>query len=109
MPAARSETLEYRALRGFLVEMERLRIEFGGESLYLRRIDAQAPGAEFLPHGEIFEKALHHARLSDAVTPSSSFSVPRTTVSAIILPIRAAVSSRCRSSMPFTGSPSKLT
>jgi hypothetical protein len=36
-------------VRGLLVEMERLRIEFGGKGLDPLLVDPQPPGAEGLP------------------------------------------------------------
>src|SRR5678815_3952840 len=58
VPAARRETAEYRALRGCVVQVERLRVELGGEALDPLGVDAQAPGAaEFLTDREILEVA----------------------------------------------------
>src|SRR3977135_2003272 len=55
MPAARRQPAEDSAPRGVLVEMEWLRIEFGGESLDLLLVDPQSPGTEGLPYREVFE------------------------------------------------------
>jgi hypothetical protein len=54
VPTARGETAEEGAARGIVVEMERLRIEFGRESLDRRRVDAAACGDVSLPRGELF-------------------------------------------------------
>src|SRR5260221_7659130 len=58
MPAARRKPAENRPLGGLFVEMERLRIEFGGKALDARRIHANAfRTAEFLAYGEILKIA----------------------------------------------------
>src|SRR5262249_23250019 len=62
VPAAGSQSAEYRVARGFLVEMERLRVELGGERLDSLLVDLQPTGAERLPDGEVFEIALLHGR-----------------------------------------------
>src|SRR5439155_2696410 len=55
VPAARRQPPEYRAARGLFVEMEGLRVEFGGEGLDPFLVDAQASGAEGLSDCEVFE------------------------------------------------------
>jgi hypothetical protein len=60
VPAARREAAQDRALRGFLIEMEWLRIEFGGKGFYPRGIDPQTTRAEFLAHDEILKIVLGH-------------------------------------------------
>jgi len=57
--AARPRNIEPR--RGRLVEMEGLRIEFGGEGLDPLLLDPQTPGSEFLSCGKIFEVTLGHS------------------------------------------------
>src|SRR5207302_10640520 len=59
VPAARGEPLEERIVRGGFVEVIGLRIVLRGEGLDRFRIDAQAPGREFLAGREIFEIAFH--------------------------------------------------
>jgi hypothetical protein len=61
VPATCRQSLKKRVLRGRLVEMERLWIEFGRESLNLLLGDAQSTGAEGLSHHEIFEVPLAHS------------------------------------------------
>jgi hypothetical protein len=60
VPAARREAAQDRALRGFLIEMEWLRIEFGGKGFYPRSIDPQTNRVEFLAHDVILEIVLGH-------------------------------------------------
>src|SRR2546427_767193 len=60
VPAARRQPPEYRAARGPFVEMEGLRVEFGGEGLDPFLFDAQTPGPEGLPHREVFEISSGH-------------------------------------------------
>src|SRR5207249_2778160 len=61
VPAACRQAAEYRAARGRLVEMEGLRIEFGGEALDPLLLDPQTPGSEFLSCSEIFEVTHGHS------------------------------------------------
>src|SRR6266571_1924895 len=60
VPAARRQASEYRTARGLFVEMEGLRVEFGGESLDPRFFDTQTPGAEGLPYREVLEISSGH-------------------------------------------------
>jgi len=60
MPAACREAAEDRIPRRVFVEMERLWIEFGGESLDLLRVDLQLARTEGLPNREVFEIPLSH-------------------------------------------------
>src|SRR5262245_4080206 len=62
VPAARREPAENRAARRLLIEMERLGVEFSGETLDLLLLDPHAPGAVFLPGGEILQIFFGHAR-----------------------------------------------
>jgi len=65
MPAARREPAEYRAARGLVVEMERLRVELRREALDAVLVDAHAPGSgEDLAGRKILEIALRHVRFS---------------------------------------------
>jgi len=60
VPAARRQAPEYRAARGLFVEMEGLRIEFGGESFDPFLLDPQASGAEGLALREVLEISSGH-------------------------------------------------
>jgi hypothetical protein len=60
MPAAGCESAEDAVARGLLVEMEGLRIEFGGKRLDSPFVDAEPPGAEGLPHGEVVKISFGH-------------------------------------------------
>src|SRR5439155_6496435 len=71
VPAARREALEERIVRGSFVEVIGLRIVLRGECLDRFRIDAKAPGSEFLAGGEIFEIAFHVAYFTRVRTPAS--------------------------------------
>ena len=64
VPAAGGETSKDRTGCGPLVEMKRLRIEFGSKTLDAIRIDADAPRAEGLSRCKIFEVALGYTGLS---------------------------------------------
>src|SRR5215471_1050810 len=56
MPAARGQSAEQRCLRGFAVQMKRLRIELRRERLDLRRINRVGAARKVLAHAEIVEK-----------------------------------------------------
>lgn len=60
VPAACGEASKYRVGRSSLVEMKRLRIEFGSKALDARRIDVDAPGPERLPRFKVFQVSLGH-------------------------------------------------
>src|SRR5439155_22816081 len=72
VPAACRQALEQRVARGVVVEMERLRIEFGGKRLDRILVDAQARRREFLADREILEIA--HAGYSAGAAADSAFS-----------------------------------
>jgi hypothetical protein len=57
VPTAGGEALEARRARRGVIEMERLRIEFGGEALDGVRLDRESVRAEFLADGEVLEMA----------------------------------------------------
>ena len=60
VPTAGGQPAKYRVARGFLVEMERLRIKLGAESLDSLLVDLQPTGAKGLPDGKIFEISASH-------------------------------------------------
>src|SRR6185503_21289383 len=62
MPAACRQPPEDRIPRRVLVEMEWLRIEFGGESLDLLLVYPQSPRTKGLSHREVFEIPSTHFR-----------------------------------------------
>ena len=53
------QALQHRALRGLLVEMHRLRIEFGGKGQYLLARDMARPESAETAGREIFEGQRH--------------------------------------------------
>ncbi len=55
-PAARREAAEERGLRRFLVHVERLRVEFAGELLDLRRIQRMGAAFEAQAHMQILSR-----------------------------------------------------
>jgi hypothetical protein len=68
VPTARRKASEYGTLRGVLVEMERLWIEFGSEALDALALDPDASGSfETLPCLKILEiELLHRCILQNA-------------------------------------------
>src|SRR5271166_4244120 len=92
MPAARRESAEDRLLRRRLVEMEWLRIEFGGKGFDPVRLDAHCPGAKGLAHAEIVEVALGHLgvlpyeRATRSGAAGRSNHAPPATAAALISP-----------------------
>jgi hypothetical protein len=60
VPTASDQPAEYRVARGFLVEMERLRIELGAECLDSLLVDPHPTGAKGLPDGKVFEEPPNH-------------------------------------------------
>src|SRR5438128_986107 len=71
MPAARGQPAEDRTACGFVVLVERLRIELGGEGLDPLRVDPDAPGPVRLPGREVLEVfAVHGCVVSSAAGPS---------------------------------------
>src|SRR6266446_1159805 len=60
VPTAGDQSSEDRVAGGFLVGMERLRIELGAECLDSLLVDPQPTGAKGLPDGKVFEESPNH-------------------------------------------------
>src|SRR5438309_6924827 len=60
MPTTGGQSSEDRVPGGFLVGMERLRIELGAECLDSLLVDPQPTGAKGLPDGKVFEESSNH-------------------------------------------------
>src|SRR6059036_1582818 len=60
VPTTGGQPSEDRVARGFLVEMERLRIELGAECLDSLRVNPHPTGAKGLPGGKVFEESPNH-------------------------------------------------
>src|SRR5208283_6050225 len=71
MPAAGRQSPEDRPACHFLVEMERLRVEFGGEGLDLLRVHRPPVGGKGLTRLKIFKIAFDH-RSSSSHTRNAS-------------------------------------
>src|SRR3979490_701922 len=70
MPAARRQAAEDRATRRRLVQIEGVRLEFGGETLDPLLLDPQPPGAEGLSYGKVLEISRCHAEPCFTKMPS---------------------------------------
>jgi hypothetical protein len=60
VPTTGGQSSEDRVARGFLVGMERLRIELGAKRLDSLLVDPHPTGAKGLPDGEVFEESPNH-------------------------------------------------
>src|SRR3989475_8928093 len=63
VPTTGGQSSEDRVARGFLVEMERLRIELGAECPDSLLVDPHPTGANDLPDGKVFEESPNHVHL----------------------------------------------
>jgi len=60
VPTAGGQPAKYRVARGFLVEMEWLRIKLGSKSFDSLFVDQQPAGAKGLSNGKVFEISVSH-------------------------------------------------
>src|ERR1043166_8964390 len=105
MPAARRQAAENRAARRIGVEVEGLRVEFGGEALDARLVDAQPTGAVALAGGQVLEIFASHVAvlLCSVGQVSGPNHAPPATAAALMTP--NATSARLCARKTWTRSP----